>query len=151
MKHIIILVSVIAAFCYSCKTSSKPISNLPVTNSSTTQPIVTVNDTVRIANETLEYEIIIIQPGFNAWLNSIARQRGYYSQKFLETRNKLLVTNYNIRVNHPLKYDPDLYINTIDYNNFTNYGYEVNYLLYNYFVFFQLEFNQKLGPFTPRA
>lgn len=30
-------------------------------------------DIVRIANDDLEYEITIIEPGFNAWLLSIAR------------------------------------------------------------------------------
>lgn len=28
----------------------------------------TQNDTIRIANDSLEYEIIIIEPGFQAWL-----------------------------------------------------------------------------------
>jgi hypothetical protein len=28
------------------------------------------NDTIRIANDTLEYEVIIIDPGFSTWLAS---------------------------------------------------------------------------------
>ncbi len=35
----------------------------------------------------------------------------------------------------------------IDYNPQIDYGYEVNYLLYNYFLFFQREYDQQLGPF----
>ena len=46
------------------------------------------NDTIRISNEELEYEIIIFDPGFNAWLRSNARPRGYCSQSYLETRNR---------------------------------------------------------------
>ena len=44
----------------------------------------TENDTVSISSEETEYEIIIIQPGFNTFLNSVARPPGYYSQNFLE-------------------------------------------------------------------
>ena len=43
-------------------------------------------DTIRIANEELEYEIIIFDPGFNSWLMSYARPRGYHSQTYLENR-----------------------------------------------------------------
>ncbi|NER13802.1 hypothetical protein GWK08_10150 [Leptobacterium flavescens] len=108
-------------------------------------------DTVRIANDSLEYEIIIIEPGFNFWLNSIARPRGYYSQNFLENRNRILVIEYNIRVNSPLRFDPNLYPWRIDYSPGIDYGYEVNYLLYNYFIFFQRRYNQRLSGFVPRV
>lgn len=147
MKKLIIIICIAIGF-YSCKTSNKASA---VSKTIVEELALAQNDTVRIANDELEYEIIIIEPGFNGWLQSIARSRNFYSQQFLENRNKILVTNYNIRVNNPLQFDPNLYSFRIDYNNFTDYGYEVNYILYNYFVFFQLEFNQKLGPFIPRA
>lgn len=147
MKNIYLILFVVLAM-YSCKTTNKSIvNNSPIKEEVT----LTQNDTLRIVNEELDYEIVIIEPGFHPWLQSIARQRGYYSQQFLESRNRILVTEYNIRVNQPLRFDPNLYQIRIDYNNFTDYGYEVNYLLYNYFIYFQLEFNQKLGPFVPRV
>ena len=37
-----------------------------------------------------------------------------------------------------------------NYETNINYGYEVNYMLYNYLVYFQLKNNQKLGGFSPR-
>ena len=43
-----------------------------------------------------------------------------------------------------------LYEMQIDYQNNINYGYEVNYILYNYFVYFQQKYKQKLGGFEPR-
>lgn len=110
----------------------------------------TVGDTIQISNEETEYEIIIIEPGFNTWLQSIARPEGYYSQSFLESRNQILVINWNQRVQNPQRYNPSLYELQIDYNATTDYGYEVNYKLYNYFVFFQRKYNQRLGPFLPR-
>ncbi len=103
----------------------------------------TTNDTVRIANKSLEYEIIIIEPGFNQWL-ATRQPRGYYDQFWLENRNITLVNTYNNRVLNSIQFDPNLYIQQVDYDQKTNYGYEVNYLLWNWFEFFQERNNQKL-------
>jgi len=107
-------------------------------------------DTVRIANDELEYEIIIIEPGFNTWLITNARPEGYYSQSYLESRNRIYVTAWNNRVLQPYKYNPNLYGMQIDYNPSIDYGYEVNYKLYNYFIYFQLTYKQQLAGFVPR-
>ncbi|AVR46441.1 hypothetical protein C7S20_14860 [Christiangramia fulva] len=100
------------------------------------------NDTVRIANDSLEYEIIIIEPGFDLFINSYAHPRGYYSQSYLENKNAFLVNDYNQRVHQPNLYNPNLYVNEINYDPNIDYGYEVNYLLYNYFVYLALQYNQ---------
>ena len=107
-------------------------------------------DTIEITSDKTEYEIIIIEPGFNFWLQSIARPEGYYSQSFLETRNQIMVINWNQRVIQPLRFNPNLYEMQIDYRPNIDYGYEVNYKLYNYFVYFQRKYKQRLGPFVPR-
>jgi hypothetical protein len=107
-------------------------------------------DTVRIANDDLEYEIIIIEPGFNSWLISRAQPEGYYSQQFLETRNLQYVNAWNQRVLQPFQYSPNLYEMQIDYQPGIDYGYEVNYKLYNYFIYFQLTYKQQLTGYIPR-
>lgn len=109
----------------------------------------TSNDTVRIANDSLEYEVIIIDPGFNSWLASRARQRGYYSQSYFENKNRFWVTEWNGRVMDPQRWN-GLYQLRIDYDAGIDYGYEVNYLLYNYLVYFQLTNNQRLGGIVPQ-
>ena len=101
-----------------------------------------VQDTVRIANDSLEYEIIIIEPGFNAWLVT-QRPRGFYSEQFLETRNRRNVIDYNQRVRQPFRYAPNIYMQEINYEPTIHYGYEVNYLLYNYFLFLEQRYNQR--------
>lgn len=106
-------------------------------------------DTVRIANDALEYEIIIIEPGFNNWLLGRAKPPGYYSQQYLENRNRLWVTAWNNRVLNPSQYNPQLYEATIEYQHHIDYGYDVNYKLYYYFVYFQLEYKQQLGGIVP--
>ncbi|MEY8849100.1 DUF6146 family protein [Psychroserpens sp. XS_ASV72] len=107
-------------------------------------------DIVKFSNEQLEYDIIIIEPGFNTWLNSMARPEGYYSQSFLETRNRILVQEWNLRNLQPSVYDPNLYQVQIDYQPDIDYGYDLNYKLYNYFIYFQLTYNQRLSSFVPR-
>ena len=107
-------------------------------------------DTVEISDPESNYEIIIIEPGFNVWLQTVARPEGYYSQSFLENRNQLYVIEWNNRVMNPLQYNPRLYELQINYDPFIDYGYEVNYKLYNYFIYFQRKYNQRLGPFAPR-
>lgn len=101
-------------------------------------------DTIRIANDALEYEVIIIDVGFSTWLNSIALPRGYYSQFYLENKNRFYITEWNIRVQQPFRYDPNLYEMTINYNPEIDYGYEVNYLIYNYMIYFQNRYKQRL-------
>ncbi|WP_297766588.1 DUF6146 family protein [uncultured Muriicola sp.] len=109
-----------------------------------------VADTVEISNPESDYEIIIIEPGFNTWLQSVARPEGYYSQSFLENRNQVYVIAWNNRVLNPYQYDPLLYMLPINYDPMVDYGYEVNYKLYNYFIYFQRRYNQRLSLFVPR-
>lgn len=134
----------LVAFIVSCKTSK--ISNS--TNQATKNHI--SNDTIRIANDELEYEIIIIEPGFDSWLAGTARPEGYYTQSYLENKNIFYATEWNRRVLQPQIYNPNLYEMQIDYNQGIDYGYEVNYKLYNYFIYFQLKYKQRLAGVIPR-
>ena len=113
-------------------------------NVNTGNKAVAKSEAVRIANDSLEYEVIIMDPGFNTWLASVAKPRNYYSLNFLETKNYFMVSEYNRRVLEPQRYNPNLYEMRIDYQSNVHYGYEVNYLLYNYFLYFQKEYKQRL-------
>lgn len=138
----ILLLSIVI---FSCKTQK---TTAP--NNNERLDAIKQNDTVKIANDELEYEIIIIEPGFNFWVASRAQPRGYYSQSYMENRNNIYVMEWNQRVLNPQRFNPNLYELRIDYQQGIDYGYEVNYLLYNYFIYFQLTYNQRLGPFVPR-
>jgi hypothetical protein len=143
MKNYIYIAGIILAVIISC-TSSKSIV------SKSAQTITTQNDTVRIANDELEYEVIIIDPGFNTWLVSRAFPRDYHSQSFMENKNRFWISEWNTRVLQPFRYDPNLYGMNIDYNSNIDYGYEVNYLIYNYLVYFQNTNKQKLFGYVPQ-
>ncbi len=141
-----IYILLVLSFLVGCNTSRR----VPSNNTSQKIDNAVYSDTVSIANDSLEYRIIIFEPGFNFWLASIAKPEGYYSQIYLENKNYIYVTEWNNRVLQPQMYDPDLYEIQIDYQPNIDYGYEVNYKLYYYFIYFQLTYKQQLAGFVPR-
>ncbi|NLP58880.1 DUF6146 family protein [Lutibacter sp. B1] len=116
--------------------------------SSTTKTI-TKDDTnlaegaVRIANDSLEYEIIIMDIGFETYLNTIAKPANFYSQEYYELKNQRYVTEWNIRAQNPSRYNSNIYENVIDYDFNIDYGLDVNYKLYNYFKFVEYKYKQR--------
>jgi len=99
-------------------------------------------DTLRIANDSLSYEIIILEIGFTNWLVTQPPE-SYYTTTFLERKNRFYVAEFNRRV-LDINRSRDLYPQQINYEFNVHYGKEVNYLLYNYFVYFEEKYNQKL-------
>ncbi len=112
------------------------------TNTTTSKDADLPEGAVKIANEELEYEIIIMDIGFETYLYSIAKPAHFYTQDYYETKNKFYVTYWNIRARHPLEYDNSIYENVIDYDFNTDYGLDVNYKLYNYFKFVEYKYKQ---------
>lgn len=142
MKNNIYLLVVILCLIIGCNSSK---STVPSPDKS----LVKKSDTIRIANDSLEYEVIIIDSGFSTWLVSRAYPRNYLSQSYMESKNQLYVSEWNNRVLQPQRYDPDLYGMSINYDSNIDYGYEVNYLIYNYMIFFQNTYKQKLYGYIP--
>ena len=141
MKNLI-YISIILLAIIGCTTTKQPVS-------STDKPKTESNDTIKIVNEELHYEVIIIESGFDFWLHSTAYPRGYHSQTYLENKNYRYVLEWNNRVLQPQIYDPNLYEMTINYDSNIDYGYEVNYLIYNYMIYFQNKYKQKLYGYVP--
>lgn len=91
------------------------------------------NGSVTITNSEVEYEVIIFDNQFERWFVTQARPRGYYSKTFLETKNRQWVQRFNARSRSGV----NGFDYTIDYQPMIDYGYEVNYMLYNYLLYFQ--------------
>ena len=142
MKRIFLLLSALFFVLIACTASqdNKSFDDKPKLES----------DTIRISNKELEYDIIIIDPGFTNWFNTFAKPRNYYTQSYMEARNIIWVLEWNRRFQLSNQYNRDLYEMRIDYDTSTNYGYEVNYMLYNYLIYFQLTYKQQLGGYSPR-
>ncbi|WP_298511641.1 DUF6146 family protein [uncultured Kordia sp.] len=143
MKKVFLLMALAGIVVYSCASQEKTITQKKGEPQK-------VSDTIRIASDELEHEIIIFEPGFSAWLQSYARPREYYSKNFLQNKNIIYVTEWNQRVIEPSRYDNTLYQQQINYRSNVDYGYEVNYQLYYYFVFFQQKYKQQLAAFPAR-
>lgn len=142
MKSSLYIIAILLFVILGCKTTKSTIT-------SSDKVLTTQNDTIRIANEELEYEVIIIDPGFSTWLASRAYPRWYHSQSYLENKNQIYVSEWNRRVMQPQRYNANLYEMTIDYQPHIDYGYEVNYLIYNYMIYFQNTYKQKLNGYVP--
>lgn len=136
----IVFIAIFAGACHSSKSGSQ------VAEQKTTQDSLTGKatlDTIKIENDELEYEIIILEIGFNQWLVTQPPMT-YWSLNVLEQRNKAYVFEWNQRAANPRAWNPNLYNQFIDYEPTIRYGLEVNYLLYMYFEFFQDKYRQRL-------
>ena len=140
MKSFLFLVSFTVFFLFSCNTNKK--------FSSENREKLT-SDTIHISNPDLEYDVIIIDGGFTSWFNTYSKPKSFYTQTYLENRNRFWILEWNNRARNPMKYG-NIYDMQINYDNNTNYGYHVNYMIYNYLVYFQLTNRQQLGGFTAR-
>lgn len=100
------------------------------------------NDTVWVANDSLDYEVIIFEPGFDTWLATQLPIESY-STKYLEAKNQRMIAEYNRRAMLPMRYG-SLYPITINYDPNVHYGKKVNYMLYNYLEYFQEKYDQRL-------
>lgn len=94
------------------------------------------------AADSVEYELIIIDPGFESWL--VTRpSMNYYSKEYYVIKNSFYVKEWNFRHDNPMRFG-DLYETSVDYDPLTDYGLELNYKLYNYFVYFEEKNKVKL-------
>lgn len=132
LKQVFFLL-LVSGFFWACGSSPK---NTPIDQKE--PPVV-------IANDSLAYEITIIDPGFTYFLNAVAQPEGYYSQNYMESRNRAWVNTWNIRARNPMQFNASIYENIIDYQPNIDYGYEVNYKLFNYFLFAQQKYKMSLG------
>lgn len=93
-------------------------------------------------SDSLEYEVIIFDAGYESWLHTYAKPMGYYSQSYLENWNRQYVLEWNYRYQSGM--NSDIVGSYIDYQPNTDYGLEVNYKLYTYFVYVEEELKLKL-------
>ncbi len=113
-------------------------------SNTTSKTAIIKEDPVIIANEALEYEIIIIDIGFTAYLLSVARPMSYYSQTYLQNKNRIYVAIWNSRVQNPQTFNSSIYENVIEYEPNVDYGLEVNYKLFWYFKFAEQKYKMRL-------
>lgn len=101
-------------------------------------------DTLNITTtDSTEYEITIVEPGFDSWLIGHAKPLWYFSNDYYRNKNNFLVAKWNNRVLETMYQEPYDYL--IDYLPNIDYGLEVNYQLYWYFRYIENKYNVDLG------
>jgi len=91
-----------------------------------------VKDT--IAADSTEYELVVLDPGFESWL--LSKPMNMHSEGFYESHNRMFVSEWNSRYTNPGR-NSNLYESYIDYRPEIHYGLEFNYRLYYYFKYFE--------------
>jgi hypothetical protein len=87
-----------------------------------------------ISADSLEYRIIILDPGFETWLLSQPPEH-FYSNDYYIQKNRFYVSEWNQR--YTSSNDNDLFDNYIYYDPQINYGIDINYKLYYFFKYFE--------------
>ena len=98
-------------------------------------------DTISV--DSIEYELIVDDPGFETWLYTKPPME-FYSQQYYASMNRLYVSEWNYRYS-TLKNHGE-YDSYIDYEPETDYGLELNYRLFYYFKYFEEKHRTKLYP-----
>lgn len=83
-----------------------------------------------IKNDSIEYQIIVMDPGFDHWYQLNFSQAKDYSNEVYRSRNQVGVNNWNAYFMQNLY--PRVIEGTIDYDNSVDYGINVNRTLYWY-------------------
>lgn len=90
------------------------------------------NDT--IPADSIGYELIVIDPGFETWL-ATQPPANFYSNEYYRMKNLEYVSEWNQRYYSGRR--RGLYETYIDYDPNIDYPLELNYRLYNYFRYFE--------------
>lgn len=88
----------------------------------------------RVSVDSLEYRLIILDPGFETWLAG-QPSKDFYSNEYYRIKNQLYVSEWNLR--YMSGSNDGFYENYIDYKMDTDYGIDINYKLYYYFKYFE--------------
>ncbi len=103
----------------------------------------TQKTSINVSENEDEHELMVLDSGFESWL-ATQPSIAMYSYSFLRAKNTIFVAEYNNRVNNRQNYSFDLYPQRIEYSSTEEYNKELQYTLYNYFIYFQKKYNQRL-------
>ena len=88
--------------------------------------------------DSTEYDVIVMDPGFESWFIKNRKQPWYHTKEILEARNWQYVNSWNQKVisgNFQMRNRNNPFTETIDYRRDIDYGLDVNYKLYYYFKY----------------
>ncbi len=112
-----------------------------ITNCATTKSSMADNSTsVSFENDSTGYDLIVLDPQFDTFIQVEARPINFYSNEYYQAWNVRYTNEWNSRHNNPSRYGT-FYSTYIDYSPTIDYGIELNYKLYNYFLYIEKKYN----------
>ncbi|MEE4198972.1 MAG: DUF6146 family protein [Bacteroidales bacterium] len=88
------------------------------------------------SEDSIEYELLIFDPGFDNYLATVPHPKDHYSNDYYRNWNIQYCSEWNKRHQNPFKYG-DFYETHIDYDPSVDYGIDFNYKLYYYFQYIE--------------
>lgn len=88
-------------------------------------------------SDSVKYELVVLDPGFESWFIAHSRPSWYHSQSYYENWNKQYVTEWNAKAMSARH--SKMFHSSIDYDPFTDYGLEINHKLFYYFQYVERE------------
>ena len=105
---------------------------------------VAISDKEVEAADSVEYELIVFDPGFETWFITHSKPEWYHSQEYYESWNKQYVSAWNSKAISPRF--GRIFETTIDYDYFTDYGLPINHKLFYYFQYVEKELKINILP-----
>jgi hypothetical protein len=95
-------------------------------------------------NDSVVYELVIFDSGFETWFLTHSKPVWYHSAEYYENWNKQYVSAWNSRAMSPGygKY----FESVIGYDPFIRYGLELNHKLFYYFMYVEKELKIEILP-----
>ncbi len=91
---------------------------------------------IKQLNDSIEYELLVFDSGFETFLAQLPYSMEFYSDDYYKNWNIRYVTEWNIRALNPARFGT-FYENQIDYQSNVDYGLELNFKLYHYFLYIE--------------
>ncbi|RUT78904.1 DUF6146 family protein [Ancylomarina longa] len=98
------------------------------------------NQETAIVQDSTKYELLILDIGFESWFATRNLRASAHSEWYYTNWNQIYVNEWNrlYLEGHPY------FENYIDYSPYEEYGFDINYKLYNYFQFVEEKTGIKL-------
>ena len=98
--------------------------------------------------DSISYELIVFDPGFETWFISHAKPAIFHDQSYYENWNEQYVRAWNLHDMSPRH--ARLLDGYIDYDPHTDYGLEINHKLFYYFIYVENILRIPIIPNGPR-
>ncbi|WP_372774887.1 DUF6146 family protein [Mangrovibacterium sp.] len=99
--------------------------------------------------DSISYELIVLDPGFDSWFYSQAKSPNFHSQTYYENWNQQYVNAWNYeRIGYR---HSNVIHGSIDYDSSVDYGLEINHKLFYYFMYVENKLGIRLLANGPKS